>query len=259
MPRDDPGDEPIRYAVVCAPADESGPWLAHELRGRGIPARVVTIEELVYSTSLTHEVRLAGTSARVRLADGNVFGPDLVGTVNRVTVLPTDHLRGTAAPDRAYATQELQATLLSLLGGLPGAVLGRPDPRGLSGAWWRPAEWMIRAGQAGLTGAGYRRVVSGAVDEPWSTALVQVLVVGREVICDLPVPADVAAGCHRLAVAHGGGLLGVDFVVDGPDVSRWRCAGGTPLPDLRRGGDRVVSAVLAVIASSFTVRERVSA
>jgi hypothetical protein len=67
----------------------------------------------------------------VRLRDGSVVGPHLVGTLNRVTRIPSEHLGGASLPDREYAVQELFALLTSAFHGLPGTVLGRPDARGL--------------------------------------------------------------------------------------------------------------------------------
>jgi hypothetical protein len=235
--------------VLCGPEDAAAVWAAHELTRRGFPVRIVTTEELVYSAGLTHTVSRAGTSVAVRLADGSVLGPDLRGTLNRLVRIPRAHLAATPAADRDYVVAELHAVLTSLLFSLPGVVVGRADPRGLSGAWWRPAEWMVAAGRSGLTGLGYR---TGGVDETAATRTV--LVVAGEVVgpADVEVPREVAAGCQALGVRHGGGLLGVDFAVDG---ERWAFAGATPCPDLRPGG----SAVVEVLQAALLDRERVLA
>jgi hypothetical protein len=228
---------PVEYAVLCGPEDVSAVWAARELTRRGVPVRLVTTEELVYSVSLTHRPASDGPRVAVRLTDGSVLGPDLRGTLNRVVRLPLDHLAATSESDRDYVLSELHAVLTSLLHALPGVVVGRADPRGLCGAWWRPAEWLVAAGRSGLTGVGYR---SGGSDQITETRTV--LVVGGAVVgsSGIDVPRDVAAGCRELAERHGGGLLGMDFAVHG---STWAFERATPWPDLRPGGALLADAL----------------
>ena len=241
-PSGGPG-RPVEYAVLCGPEDASAVWVAGELARRGLAVRLVTTEEMVYSASLTHTVTRTGTTVAVRLADGAVLGPDLRGTLNRVVRIPRAHLAATPEPDRDYVLFELQAVLTSLLFALPGAVVGRADPRGLCGAWWRPAEWMVAAGRAGLTGAGYR---SGGADEGTGTRTL--LVVAGRVVAPVgtEVPDDVTAGCRAVATRHGGGLLGVAF-----SVTRlgWAFEGATPWPVLRPGGEALVDALQGALLS----------
>jgi hypothetical protein len=254
LPKPDPSDGPapvggpgrlVEYAVLCGPEDAAAVWAAHELTRRGLPVRIVTTEELVYGT-LVHTVGRAGASVAVRLADSSVLGPDLRGTLNRVLRIPRDHLAATGDADREYVLAELQAVLTSVLVALPGVVVGRANPRGLGGAWWRPAEWMVAAARAGLTTVGYR---SGGCDEHGRTSTV--LVVADQVVTpDLVLPKDVEAACRALACAHGGGVLGLDLVTDS-----WELVGATPWPDLRLGGEPVVQA----LHSALAVRERVPA
>ena len=241
-PSGGPG-RPVEYAVLCGPEDASAVWAAGELARRGSAVRLVTTEELVYSASLTHTVTPAGTTVAVRLADGAVLGPDLRGTLNRVVRIPRAHLAATPEPDRDYVLFELQAVLASLLFALPGVVVGRADPRGLCGAWWRPAEWMVAAGQSGLTGVGYR---SGGADE--STGPRTLLVLAGRVVAPggTEVPDEVVAGCRALATRHGGGLLGLDFSMT---PLGWAFERGTPWPDLRPGGEAVVDALHAALLS----------
>ncbi len=231
----------LAYAVLCGPEDGSALWAAARLRDRGVPLRVVTTEELVYAPSMRYAATRTGVTTRVRLADGTVLGPGLRGTLNRTVRIPTAHLDATLPTERDYVLQELHAVLVSVLHAWPGVMVGRASPRGLSGAWWRPAEWMVAAGRAGLTGAGYR---SGGIDE--ATAVGTVLVVAGEVVAPagFEPPGDVVAGCRELARRHGGGLIGVDF---GVDDGGWRFRGGTPWPDLRPGGDAVIDALHAAL------------
>jgi hypothetical protein len=240
-PDNAPG-RPVEYAVLCGPEDAAAAWAADELTRRGLPVRVVTTEELVYSTSLTHRLAADGSTVAVRLADGGMLGPGLRGTLNRVVRLPRAHLAATSDRDRDYVLTELHAVLTSLLFALPGVVVGRADPRGLSGAWWRPAEWLVAAGRSGLIGVGFR---SGGSDE--ITGRQTVLVVGGVVVVapsGVDVPSDVVVGCQALAERHGSGLLGLDFAVHG---STWAFEGATPWPDLRRGGALLADALHATL------------
>ena len=258
MPKADPsslptGDSaagrPVEYAVLCGPEDAAAVWAAHELTRRGLPVRVITTEELVYSASLTHRLSADGSTVAVRLADGSILGPGLRGTLNRVVRFPRAHLAATDEKDRDYVLSELHAVLTSLLFALPGVVVGRADPRGLSGAWWRPAEWLVAAGRSGMISVGYR---SGGFDE--ISGQQTVLVVGAAVVTPsgIDIPTDVVVGCQRLAERHGGGLLGLDFAVEG---STWAFERATPWPDLRPGGALLADALHATLLS----RERVPA
>jgi len=246
---DSAAGRPVEYAVLCGPEDAAAVWAAHELTRRGLPVRVITTEELVYSASLTHRLSADGSTVAVRLADGSILGPGLRGTLNRVVRLPRAHLAATDEKDHDYVLSELHAVLTSLLFALPGVVVGRADPRGLSGAWWRPAEWLVAAGRSGLISVGYR---SGGFDE--ISGQQTVLVVGAAVVAPsgVDIPTDVVVGCQRLAERHGGGLLGLDFAVEG---STWAFKRATPWPDLRPGGALLADALHATLLS----RERVPA
>lgn len=247
--------EHVTHAVICGPEDASAVWAAEALSASGLPVRLVTTEELVYSTSFTHTLRSGVVTTVVRLPDGAVLGPDLLGTLNRVSRIPTDHLAGAAPGDREYALQELFALLTSVFHGLPGAVLGRPDARGLCGAWWRPAEWVVAAARAGLQCVGYR---SGATDPLPTTTRATVLVIGGHVVADPTLgslPDEVRLGCVQLAASHGSGLLGVDLV---RDDRNWLFCGGTPLPDLRAGGAEGVRALAAALVAQSPTRRVVA-
>jgi hypothetical protein len=238
--------EQVRYAVLCGPEDASAVWAAGALAAHGLPVRLVTTEELVYSTSFTHTLTAAGVvRTAVRLRDGSVVGPHLLGTLNRVTWIPSDHLAGASVTDREYAVQELFALLTSVFHGLPGTVLGRPDARGLCGAWWRPAEWMVEASRAGLRCVGHR---TGMVDALPADRVTVLAIQGR-VVDGTPaaaLPEEVRDGCARLAGRHGSGLLGIDLV---PHGGSWLFAAATPVPDLRVGGPMVVAALAEALAS----------
>ncbi|MEO7236316.1 MAG: hypothetical protein ABIW80_13205 [Lapillicoccus sp.] len=211
----------------------------------------MTTQEVVYSTSLRHTVASGEVTTAVRLADGTLLGPDLRGTLNRMTWVPTEHLAGADPADRDYAQQEIYAVLTSVVHGLPGVVLGRADGRGLCGAAWRPPEWMTRAGRAGLLVSGYR---SGAPARAPAGGI-SLVVVGDEVVAPegVVVPPDVVAALQRLAHEHGSGLLGVELHAERDDA--WRVVAVTPVPDLTGLGDPIVAALHAALLG----RARVSA
>jgi hypothetical protein len=216
---------------------------------------VVTTQELVYSASLVHTVTAEGTTASVRLSDGALLGPALRGTLNRMTWVPHDHLAGASGADREYAVQELQAVLTSLVHGLPGVLLGRPHGRGISGAWWRPAEWMVEAGRAGLRVHGYRSgAPAGDLAAAVTDAGVGVVVVDGELVAPPGWTAldEVTDGCVALAARHGSGLVGLTFL---PDRRGWALAAGTPLPALEVLGAPMADA----LHRSLLARRRVAA
>lgn len=240
---------PIRHAVICAPHDESGPWIHAALRRRGVPGlRLVTTEEIVYSTRLTHRLASGRVTTEVTLPDGSVLGPHLQGVVNRAVTVPTAHLARAVEADREYATAELYALLTSIFAGLPGVVLNPGGPRGLPGPWLRPAEWLAEAARVGLPGIGFRSTQPES-DRPVPSH--SVIVVGGTVIpvsahsfLNAPPPPSVEAGCRALSRHVQAPLLGLDFVAAGDD---WLFAGANPTPDLRLGGDEAADAVAVLL------------
>ncbi len=241
----------IQHAVICAPQDESGPWIHAALRRRGFPGlRLVTTEEIVYSTSLTHRLASGRVTTEVTLPDGAVLGPHLRGVVNRVVAVPVAHLARTAEADRDYATSELYALLTSILAALPGVVLNPGGPRGLPGPWLRPAEWLALAGRVGLPGIGFR-TTQPAGARPTQAVLVagdRVIHAGAPGVRTSP-PAYVVAGCRALSQRVGAPLLGLDFVATGGD---WLFAGADPTPDLRATGEEGADAVAGLLDAGGT-------
>lgn len=222
----------IRHAVLCSPQDASGPWARAVLLERGLTGvRLVTTEEIVYSTRVVHRQAGGVVSTEILLPDGDVLGPGLRSVLNRVITVPSAHLAGAVETDRSYAVQELHAVLTSVLASLPG-VVNAAGPRGLPGPWLRDAEWLCEAARAGLEGVGWR---SGqpAAERPVPDR--RVVVIGDEVISEArPVPEHVQHGCRALSRRTGASVLGVDFVVQSD--ARWLFAGANPTPDLRYTG-----------------------
>ena len=231
---------PIRRMILASPSDLSAPWLRDGLRRRGVhDVHVVSVDSLVYSTSMTHRITRAGdTLTEIHLHDGRLVGPSLAWTVNRTQFLPTVHLETASQPDRDYATQELYAFFTSVLHGLPGRTINRAGPRGLSGPYLAPSEWTRTGGIAGLAVSPYRSSVGSPLSDGQSATL---FVVGNEVVTQanqsITPPDHVIEGCRRLAALLEVELLATDFVMNG---GQWRLAGGSCNPDLRQGGDELL-------------------
>jgi hypothetical protein len=231
----------IRYAVVCSVTDPSGPWARAALERRGLAGvRLVTEDEIAYSTRLVHRQSSGSTTTEITLPDGAVLGPDLHAVLNRVVAVPSAHLAGSQQLDRDYALQEMYALLTSVLASLPG-VVNAAGPRGLAGPWLGDAEWFCEAARAGLPGVGLRSAqpVSDLVEPDRSVLVIgaQVLPVGRP---GVSVSEPVARGCRALAERVGARVLGVDFVAGD---AGWLFVRANPVPDLRWGGEPVAVAL----------------
>jgi hypothetical protein len=231
----------VRYAVLCSTTDPSGPWARAALERRGLPGvRLVTEDEIVYSTRLVHRQSSGSVTTEITLPDGAVLGPDLHAVLNRVVAVPSAHLAGSQQRDRDYAVQEMYALLTSVLACLPG-VVNAAGPRGLAGPWLGDAEWFCEAARAGLPGVGFRSAqpVSDLVDPDRSVLVIgpRVLPVGRP---DVSVPEPTVRGCRALAEQVGARVLGVDFVAG---EAGWLFIRANPIPDLRWGGEPVAEAV----------------
>lgn len=236
------------WLVLCEPDDADGIWAHEGLSRRGLaPLELVTSAQLVDARRWEHRLGAEGVSLEVELADGRTIRGDRVhGVLNRLAgVFPGQLARG-APEDREYASQELYAFFLSWLAGLPGRVLNRPSPQGLSGVWLDPTEWLVLAARAGLSAPAYR---SGARRRrpPLGTRRT-VLVVGRRALGPSAEP-ELVESCGRLARLVRAAILGVDFSVE---AGRWSFAGATPLPRLSRGGERLLDLLAEALRDGGT-------
>lgn len=238
--------------VLCEPTDISALWAAFCLRERGLETEVVTTPALDYALRWEHRVGCAGARVQIELADGRCLSSDTpAGVLNRIGFVPTERLNRIAGTDRDYALMEMNALFLSWLHALPGPVINRPTPQGLSGNWRHPSLWAALAGQAGLPVAPYAQSDETAPESAWSAAVLPAdltaFVLGSRVIAPSLLPNAAREGCRRLARAAGETLLGVDFGVraDG----EWEMLRATPAPDLIRGGPPLVEALAEALAT----------
>lgn len=237
------------WLVLCSANDLAALWAARELARRGLePLEIVTPEALAYNRRLEHRLRASQPSVHLTLADGRVIdGSTVRGTLNRLQVIPTAHLRAANEKDRSYAEQELFALYLSVLQGLSGVMLNRPAPQSLGGEWRRPAEWAYLGARAGLITDTYTESDRGAPTQvlpanSWRT----VITVNGE-CCGASAPSSVLAACARLAGLAESSILGMNFK-SGPD-GEWIFQNATPLPDLRMGGVDLLSILERVLTS----------
>lgn len=237
------------WLVLCAANDLAALWAARGLAARGLqPLEIVTAEALAYNLRFEHRLTASQPSVNITLADQRVIDGALVrGTLNRLQLVPSAHLRGANTADRQYAEQELYALTLSWLSSLPGRMLNRPTPQGLGGEWRHPSEWLWLAAQAGLSTATYQQSDAREATVPPAQTVTRTIIIVRDICCDPTVPPSVADGCARLAQLSGADLLGLDFHVT--PAGDWIFTNATPLPDLRSGGVAFLDALAEALQS----------
>lgn len=205
----------------------------------------MTADLLLGARRWEHRLGATGVSIELELVDGRaIHGQRVRGVLNRLIGVSPGHVARSVPADREYASQELHAFFLSWLAGLPGRVLNPPSPQGLSGAWLDSSEWLLLAARAGLPTPAYRSAAQGVAQHVGADAARSVIIVGRQALGP-PAPPAVVAGCGRLGRLARTPILGVDFRVVGDE--RWSFVGATPLPELRRGGERMLDLLAAAL------------
>ncbi len=240
------------WLIACSPGDVAALWVARRLVARELaPVEVVSVEALAYSQSIEHRLGSDGASVRIRLADGRQLAGERVdGLLNRITRLPFAHLEVATEDEHTYAMQEISALFLSWLAAMPGIVLNRPVPFGLSGPIMDQTQWLALAGRAGLD-TPVRRIPAprrnGAPQaDPYSQPTCNVLVACGE-LYGAPLPDPENEACLRLAELSGTDILGIELRRD--VAGGWEFAGATPHPDLRLGGEPLVDRLAATLAN----------
>jgi len=246
------------WLVLSPSSDASAIWAWQGLGQLGLaPLEFVSAEDL--ASALTWQYRLeAGTTClQVRLADGRVLNSAQIrGSLNRLHMPSPLTLQSAAPSDREYAQSEFFAFYLSWLHSLPGVMINRPRPLGLSGPWLHLSEWMMRAARAGLRTAPYRQSGRDSANEivmperqSFGSAhrvAHHLIAFGGEIFGGC-VPAEVAAACGRLAKDVDAAMLGITLFVD--EFDRWTLAGATPSPDLALGGMPLLRRMAQILLS----------
>lgn len=231
--------------VLCSETDLAALWAWRGLAALGgEPPVLVTAGLLTSALRWTHRVGEGAATVEIALADGRVLrSGEIGGVLNRLTHLPL-RTAGASAVDRAYAEQEWGAFAVSWLHALPGPMLNRPSPLGLSGIERGPADWAALAAEAGLPVVAMRQTWPPAVAAPLMAGT-RAFAVGGAFVGLPPGGEAWGAACRRFVAVTGCGLLGMDFTL-GADGT-WRLAGATTLPDLRAGGRPLLHALAAAL------------
>jgi len=228
------------WIVLCSATDASALWAYDGLRQMGLrPLELVTAEALASAAQWKHTLN-GGAHLTISLADGrSIYSSAIRGVLNRLTGPAPEMLQRAVSSDRDYVQAEMYAFYLSWIYSLPGVVINRPTPLGLSGPWFHPSEWVYRASRAGLPTPHYRLSGRDPMDEAFGTlAPAGATTLNLITLCGNVyggyVPASTARGCAGLAESAGTDLLGLSLYLNRD--SRWTFAGAMPLPDLTVGG-----------------------
>lgn len=246
------------WLILCNLGDPSALWAYQGLKARGVyPLELLSAEELVYSPRWRYHLSSRGASFELDLpSHRRLHGEDVQGVLNRLGMLPTEHLRAASPVDRDYATQELGAFMASWLQSLPGRVLNRPSALALAGRYRHPSEWAWLASQAGLPVAALHQSSEddGALRGQPGPAprWYQNLIVLEGEVFGPPVPAAIREGSLRLAALARTPLLGLSF--QSSDMASWVFTEATPLPDLRTGGPALLDHLARQLRAGTEVR-----
>lgn len=245
------------WLVLASKFDDSALWAATRLRARLSPLRVLSPELLLHGARWVHRLGADGVETTITLADGTVIdGGALRGVLNRLVVLQPELFAAASAEDRLYAIQETQALLTSVLASLSCPVLNRPGSRGLNGPWCVPCEWAALALRAGLAVVPRRSEEDRIAASPPSSAeqgpTATVFVVGDRCLVPSSEPRpnvleELFPGSLALTRKLRLTLLGLDFTFSAEGAPL--LASVTTLPDLRRGGGRLIDALAEALTS----------
>jgi hypothetical protein len=237
------------WLLLCGINDLSALWAVRGLKARGLtPFEIITVEALVYCRRFVHRITTVQSSVTIELTDGHVIcSKDIRGTLNQIQLLPFEHLSNANSIDRKYAEQELYALFLSWLYSLPGPLLNKPTPQGLSGTWRHLSEWVWLASQAGLPIIPYYQSEASAIPLPDTLPHVNTrsIIVLNDKCFGTTAPLSVQEGCVRLAQLSATSILGVDFQVT--KSGTWIFINATPHPDLRLGGEALLDKLSKVL------------
>jgi hypothetical protein len=226
------------WLVLADDGDEGAVWAVDGLRHVGLDPVELFTPDALGGGRWAHRLGRGGNGVEAHFPDGRVLRSRATrGVLNRLTGRPPTSLQSGRAADHAYAAQEWHAFVLGWMQAFEGPVVNRASPRGLCGAWRYLGEWRLLAHRAGLAAAPYR------TGSPPDTASTRALVVGRDAF----VPERLAgsgAEFVRLASLARTPLLDVYLSVED---GRAAVVGGSPLPDLRAGGEAALAALARLL------------
>jgi len=228
--------------VLAHLEDASALRLAARVRTAGAPCQIVTVEALSFAKRRTHAVSAGGTQSVIELTDGTVIeDASMPGVLNRCWRPPDLAWQHASPTERAYASAELHAFMVSWLSSLAGPVRNRPVDDSLAGPSPTP---MLAAAAAAASGLHVHRAVGldSAYDPPCDPAAATMTALGgrgvrRQVVLLDGTPFGTNLDDHTRAAARtvadrlgaSEAIVGLDFVVD---RGTWWFVGMTPLPEL---------------------------
>ena len=237
------------WLVFCEDRDAPARWLCKALRHRGFaPLLLICSSDLGPGLCWSHRLGVEPATAQLTLSKKKIVASSEVqGVINRLFRLPSWYPRnGVSSQDWQYGRDELAAFLLSWLSCLPGPMLNRPTPQGLSGRERHPAEWFALASQAGLSITRLLHSTGRGIDlkilpkELRTAPQVSVLVIGTDVI-GAPEPYLVEP-LQQMGAVSDTAIIGVNLIYS-TTSRRWLFFSATTRPDLRIGGDRALTSI----------------
>jgi hypothetical protein len=239
--------------------DASALRLAARLRVAGAPCHIVTVEALSFAKRRTQMVSSDGTHSVIELTDGTVIeDASMPGVLNRCWRPPDLAWQHASPMERAYASAELHAFMVSWLSSLAGPVRNRPVDDSLAGPSPTP---LLAAAVAAAAGLHVHRAVGldSSSDPPCDPAAATMAALGgrgvrRQVVLLDGTPFDADLDDHirtamRTMVGRVGAaeaIVGLDFVVD--RGTSW-FVGMTPLPELPASAEFVDALVRVLDAT----------
>jgi hypothetical protein len=243
---------PSTFLVIAEAEDAAAAWLAGGLVERGLPVEFLTPTQLCDATTFDHRLVEGTASFRLALADGRVLDSGtFAAVVNRMVRVPLSALARSDPADRTYVEAEWRALLCSLLNSLPARLIDPPHPHSLAGRRRSPPEWLLLADQAGLRTPRWEWTDAAdtpALDPEPEGESVRLLVIGDDVIrlaSSARVPVAAADACRRLSELASTSILEVRLTAD----DRLTFQFADQLPDLRDGGDRIVTAFVRMLGA----------
>jgi hypothetical protein len=249
------------WIVFCSSSDHSAIWAFEGLQRRGLaPLELVTTECLGVARFWEHRVGAGGAHLKIGLHDGRTLcSSQIRGALNRIAAPAPTLIQHAVESDREYATAEMQAFYLSWLNAVPGNVVNRPTPQGMSGAWHHISEWALIANRCGFNVPRYRQTDLDPMERgyaslaPYGAAVTSLVVLDGVGVFGPPVPPQTAASCQALAKAEKNAILGVNVYQD--PAGDWLFAGATPTPWLPLGGDALLDGLVTLLTRSRKMGE----
>jgi hypothetical protein len=241
------------WIVFCSSSDHSALWAFEGLQRRGLaPLELVTTESLAVARFWEHRVGAGGAHLKIGLHDGRTLCSSRIrGALNRIAAPSATLIQHAVDSDREYAMSEMQAFYLSWLNAVPGNVVNRPTPQGISGAWRHASEWALLAHRSGFKVPRYRQTDLDPMEQgyaplaPAEATLTNLIVLNGAGVYGAPIPEKIAASCQALAKSEKIGILGVDVYQDA--AGDWLFAGATPTPWLQFGGEPLLDGLATLL------------